>query len=282
MSKKNSRLAVRRHQQGSSSPNSRQLSRFRAELLRWFENHGRKFPWRKATASKYELIIAEVLLQRTRAETVATFFPRFVREFPSWKKLGTASIAQLEDYLRPIGLWRRRAISIQALAREMVKGNGRFPTERADIEALPGVGQYIANAVLLFCHGIPQPLLDANMARVLERVFGPRKLADIRYDPYLQELAKKVVDREDAARINWAILDLAATICLPKKPRCNECPLVSLSNHVSSCGNEVRNSYGPVVAGGTRHFAWPSDVDAGRPEPKLFKCRPNANRWSSV
>lgn len=233
MSKKNSRPSARRRQRGSSSPNSRQLSRLRAELLRWFEEHGRKFPWRRARASKYELVIAEVLLQRTRAETVATFFPRFVRDFPSWKKLGSVSISQLEKYLRPIGLWRRRAISIQALAREMVKRNGRFPKERVDIEALPGVGQYIANAVFLFCHGIPQPLLDANMARVLERVFGPRKLADIRYDPYLQRLAKKVVDCEAAAKINWAILDLAAAICLVRNPRCGICPMSSMCKYAS-------------------------------------------------
>lgn len=233
LSKRSLRLGTRRRRQETSFPSSQQVARFRAELLKWFEKHGRKFPWRKATASRYELIIAEVLLQRTRAETVAAFFPRFVRVFPSWRKLSSASIAQLEDYLRPIGLWRRRAISIQALAREMAKRNGRFPKDRVDIEALPGVGQYIANAVLLFCHGIPQPLLDANMARVLERVFGPRKLADIRYDPYLHDLAKKVVDCKDAARVNWAILDLASAICLHGKPRCNECPMVAMCKYAS-------------------------------------------------
>lgn len=233
MSIRSLRLGTRRWRQEKSFPSSRQIARFRADLLRWFEKHGRKFPWRKSTASKYELIITEVLLQRTRAETVATFFPRFVRGFPSWRKLSSASIAQLEDYLRPIGLWRRRAISFQSLAREMAKRNGCFPKERVDIEALPGVGQYIANAVLMFCHGIPQPLLDANLARVLERVFGPRKLADIRYDPYLQDLAKKVVDCEYAKKVNWAILDLAANVCLKKKPRCSECPLASVCKYAS-------------------------------------------------
>jgi A/G-specific adenine glycosylase len=181
-----------------------------------------------SSVTKYQHIIAEVLLQRTRAETVASFFPGFVREFPSWRKLGKARIRRLQRHLRPIGLWRRRAISIQALAREMAKRNGRLPRKREDIEALPGVGQYIANAVLLFCHGIPQPLLDVNMARVLERVFGPRKLADIRYDPYLQELAGKVIECKVPGSLNWAILDLAASICLQRKPRCNECPLASM------------------------------------------------------
>ena len=110
----------------------------------------------------------------------------------------------------------------------MAKKNGRFPRDREGIEALPGVGQYIANAILLLCHGKAQSLLDANMARVLERLFGPRELADIRYDPYLQQLALKVVQCKEAKDINWAILDVAATICLISNPRCDECPLISM------------------------------------------------------
>ena len=201
------------------------LLNFRYKLLQWFEDHGRKFPWRKAYLSKYQYVIAEILLQRTRAETVASFFPRFIDEFPSWKKLDSASVARLQLYLQPLGLWRRRASSIQALAKTMVKRNGRLPKTRREIESLPGVGQYITNAILLLCHGEAQPLLDGNMARVLERVFGPRKLADIRYDPYLQELALKVVKCEKSKELNWAILDLAASICLKKKPRCSICPV---------------------------------------------------------
>jgi A/G-specific adenine glycosylase len=101
---------------------------------------------------------------------------------------------------------------------------GRFPYTREDIEPLPGIGQYIANAVLLFCHGEAQPLLDANMARVLERYFGPRRLADIRYDPYLQVLAKRVVSCGDPISMNWAILDFASFVCA-LRPKCEACPL---------------------------------------------------------
>lgn len=208
-------------------PDPRTLVEFRQRLLRWFNENGRKFPWRKASASHYQYIIAEVLLQRTRAETVAAFFPKFLEEYPSWKKLSSASETCLQRYLQPIGLWRRKAISIQALGLTMAKRNGRFPKVRSDIESLPGVGQYIANAVQLFCHGEAQPLLDVNMARVLERVFGTRILADIRYDPYLQKIAFDVVQCKEAKKLNWAIIDFAATVCSIKKPRCDQCPLMS-------------------------------------------------------
>jgi len=217
-----------KHEKDYHLPDRRALARLRRRLLSWFEDHGRTFPWRKGSTSKYKYIIAEMLLQRTRAETVASFFPKFIAEFPSWKQLCSASTARLQSYLQPIGLWRRRASSIQALARTMVKKNGRFPRKREEIEALPGVGQYIANAVLLLCHNEAQPLLDANMSRVLERVFGARKLADIRYDPYLQKLASNVVQCQEAKKMNWAILDLAATVCLISKPLCDKCPLMSM------------------------------------------------------
>jgi A/G-specific adenine glycosylase len=110
----------------------------------------------------------------------------------------------------------------------MVRRNNRFPIDRKEIETLPGIGQYIANAILMFCHREPKPLLDVNMARVLERVFGARKLADIRYDPYLQKLAGKIVQCKTSEKLNWAILDIAATICIIRNPRCNDCPIVSI------------------------------------------------------
>ncbi len=203
-----------------------QLSGFRRKILAWYSDNGRSFPWRNKSASKYKLIISELLLQRTRAETIGSFLGTFLSHFPSWKKLSGASVVEIEKVIQPIGLWKRRAPILKNLAIEISKRNGRFPSKRIDVEALPGVGQYIANAILLFCHGEAQPLLDAGMARVLERVFGSRKLADIRHDPYLQGLAVEIVQSKKAREVNWAILDLAATTCLVRKPRCNDCPLV--------------------------------------------------------
>ncbi|MGA8939611.1 MAG: hypothetical protein WB439_10635, partial [Acidobacteriaceae bacterium] len=127
--------------------------------------------------------------------------------------------------LKPLGLWKRRAISISAFARAMNKKAGRFPKERSHLEELPAVGQYVCNAILMFDQGVCQPLLDVNLARVLERLFGPRKLADIRYDPYLQELALRIVQHNKPAEVNWAFLDLSALVCTIRSPKCSICPL---------------------------------------------------------
>ncbi len=195
--------------------------------MEWFRFEGRDFLWRKRSCTKYQLIIAEVLLQRTKAETVAAFYPDFIKKYPSWKSLEKAKERELQNILKPIGLWRQRANALKKLSSEMVKRNGRFPMAREEIEDIPAIGQYIANAVLMFCHNQPQPLLDVNMARVLERFFGPRKLADIRYDPYLQGLARRILPRKNYKEFNWAILDFAALICKSRNPMCDYCPLCS-------------------------------------------------------
>jgi A/G-specific adenine glycosylase len=219
-------------------PSPSQVRAFERKILSWFAQHGRTFPWRQCSASTYVCVLSEVLLQRTRAEVVAGFLPAFSRSYPSWKKLAQASEADLERWLKPLGLWRRRAVSLLALARAIDARGGRLPRVRQDIESLPGVGQYIANAICLFTLGKAEPLLDVNMARVLERCFGRRRLADIRYDPLLQEVARLIVGVEEPVRINWAILDLAAAVCRQAEPRCMVCPLgrvcaVGKTNHLA-------------------------------------------------
>jgi A/G-specific adenine glycosylase len=218
---------------------ARIVRHFQKKLLDWFTRHGRKFPWRRSRATLYTQIIAELLLQRTRAEMVSDFLPEFLKRFPSWHRLARASERDIGAMLKPIGLWRRRAKSLKQLAMEMSIRKGRYPRDRLEIESLPGVGQYITNAIMLFCHEAPEPLLDVNMARVLERYFGPRTLADIRYDPYLQDLARRVLFGTSAEAMNWAILDLAATICTTRSPLCTKCPVSSGCLY----GRVIKDSY---------------------------------------
>ena len=206
-------------------PSTRRMRSIQRLLLRWFETTDRAFPWRNLRATKYEQVVAEVLLQRTKADVVNRIFAAFISKYPSWPKLAEASEKDLENMLKPLGLWKRRAVSLRALSQIMATRRSRYPKSRAEVERLPGVGQYICNAILMFDQGQCQPLLDVNLARVLERVFGPRKLSDIRYDPYLQELALRMVQHKSPARVNWAFLDLASLICTIRVPKCKVCPL---------------------------------------------------------
>ena len=223
-----------RSSSGLDAPTLKKARWCRRQLITWYDRHGRQFPWRSATVGLYQQVVSEILLQRTQASTVSQFFVPFFQSFKNWDDIDAVPIAQLEEVLRPIGLWRRRAAALKALARVMVERAGGFPASRDELESLPAVGQYVASSVLLFAHKRAEPLLDGNMARVIERVFEPRRIVDIRYDSRLQALARIMVRSSDPARLNWALLDVAATNCLPRVPRCEQCPLMRRCNYASA------------------------------------------------
>jgi A/G-specific adenine glycosylase len=196
---------------------------FQKRILEWFYSNGRHFPWRNLSVSNYMIIISEILLQRTKAESVAKFYPIFINKYPSWKQLGKASETELQQTLMPIGLNKQRGTRLFKLAQELNKRKGVFPKTHTELEEIPMMGQYITNAYELFILKRPRPLLDVNMARVLERFFGIKLMSDIRYDKALQKLAMKLVNHHSAKEINWGILDFGATICRKRNPLCSTC-----------------------------------------------------------
>jgi len=202
----------------------RRITLLRQSLLAWAADHGAHYPWREADASDYERIVVEVLLQRTKRETVAKVYAGFLERFPSWSALADAHEVEIGEVLQPLGLWRRRAASLKALARYAASMGGRFPKKAEDLADVPAVGQYVANAIMLFQHGQARPLIDGNIARLLERVVRPRALADIRHDPWLQSAAFWLV-RELPVETNWAALDFAGAVCSVRNPRCETCEL---------------------------------------------------------
>ena len=206
---------------------NKKIIKFRATLLEWYELEGRHFPWRNNKLTQYQIIIAEILLQRTKAETISKFYKQFLRCFPNWITLANSELRKIKRVIKPIGLYRQRAKRLKCFAMEMIKRNSKLPKGRAELESLPFIGQYIANSIELLIYKKPSPLLDVNMARLLERYFGNRRMADIRYDDYLQNLAFSVVKIEKSKEINWAILDYAALICKARKPICEACKLKS-------------------------------------------------------
>jgi A/G-specific adenine glycosylase len=204
---------------------------FQNAILRWFSSNGRYFPWRKASVSNYEIIISEVLLQRTKAESVANFYPRFIKKYPSWKSLGEATEIELQEFLKPIGLYRQRGTRLFGLSQEMRKRKGVLPKTRDELEEIPMMGQYIANAFELFILKKPMPLLDVNMARVCGRFFGLTIKSDIRFDKELQELTWKIINHPDTKELNWGILDFGSLICHKRKPLCRECIIFRECNY---------------------------------------------------
>lgn len=213
-------------QYSNIDPEDEEISRFRSNLLNWFAVNQRGFYWRTCGTSNYVKIVAEVLLQRTQAAVVSNFLPTFLAAFPDWEAIARSSEKEIGEMLRPIGLWRRRAISLLALATEITRRGGAWPLSRQELESIPAVGQYVASAVLLFEHKERAPLLDASMARLLRRYFAitPEK-ADIRYDKSLQAVAHLVLEQGDPIALNWAMLDFAALQCRKNAEGCASCAL---------------------------------------------------------
>src|SRR5437660_4990006 len=130
----------------------------RRRLLSWFEQSGRSFPWREPDRAPYEVVVAEVLLQRTTAVGVARAYPGFIEHFPSWTSLSQAPLECLESVLRPLGLWWQKALAFQSLAQSIVANGGVVPSTRTELERLPGIGPYTASAVLAIVYGRAEPL----------------------------------------------------------------------------------------------------------------------------
>ena len=199
------------------------LKEFQATVLRWADSNTRRFPWRQGHRSQYELVLAELLLQQTRAEHVALHFKRIVSRCPDWAALVEMTTVDLEELLRPLGLYRRRASALRALAEAVLRRG--LPERASELEKLPGIGQYIARAIAAQLSKEVVAPIDTNVARVLERVFGPRRKADVRHDDELQCLALRLVPPTLPDVYLLSILDFAAAICRPRTPRCDGCPV---------------------------------------------------------
>lgn len=214
--------------EGMMMSQQEKIDRFVRILLAWSRSNLRDFPWRK-TKDPYRILIAEIMLQRTKAEQVVPVYGRFVEKYPDASSVARASPSELLEEIRSLGL-EKRALGLKKLAEQLVeKHEGKIPCSKDELLKLHWVGNYIANAVLCHAFGVKAPTVDANFARVLTRVFSLELKHPAQKDKKAWAFAQALMPsaRGHARELNLAILDLAATICLPKKPLCGICPLCS-------------------------------------------------------
>lgn len=195
---------------------------FRRLLVSWGRRNRRSFPWR-GESDPFKILVAEVLLQRSRGVTVARVYRDVFARWPDAAKLARAREATIATVIRPLGLVRR-AGSLRALAKE-VDHRGGVPDTLEQLHGLPGVGPYAASATLAVAFGRRVPTVDGVTARVYRRYFGLAADRPASADRDLWALVDRVTPLANVREWNWAVLDLAALVCLPRKPRCSECPL---------------------------------------------------------
>lgn len=196
-------------------------SAVRRKLRLWYRNNRRDLPWRR-TSDPYAVWISETMLQQTQVGTVIPYYERFLRTFPTVESLARAPVQRVLRHWSGLGYYRR-AQNLSTAARQIVRlHESKIPDRYDRLRSLPGIGDYTAGAVLSIAFGQRYPAVDGNVRRVLAR------LLDIDAPRDLRAVAAALVPKSGPGEFNQALMELGATLCAPRNPRCRECPLRSL------------------------------------------------------
>ena len=250
-----------------------------ADLLAWYDRQRRDLPWRAPPGRRpdpYHVWLSEIMLQQTTVATVAPYFDRFVARWPDISTLAAASIDEILQFWQGLGYYAR-ARNLHACARTIVaRHSGVFPEETEALRLLPGVGDYTAAAIAAIAFGRREAAIDGNVERVVARLYGveePLPAAKAR----LRALAASLVPNRRAGDFAQALMDLGATICTPRRPRCVLCPWRSSCIAAASGRAEDLPARAPKPERQLRHGVafWLTRADGGvllrrRPEKGLL------------
>ena len=224
--------------------NDSAVEEFRKRVIAWYEEHGDKhLPWRR-TRDGWAVLVASLLLRKTTVAQVVGVYEEFLKRFPSPQSLLSASEDDVKSIIRPLGIEHQRAKHLKELAKALVERfGGKVPCSKEELKRLPGIGDYVASEVLLRVCGRPEPLLDRNIIRVIERVFGVTSVKKRPHtDPELWSFARELVPKrpEEAEKFNFGVLDFARKVCRARKPHCAECPLRDLCRRYPRSGERLK------------------------------------------
>jgi A/G-specific adenine glycosylase len=200
-------------------------SALQRRLLAWFARHARPLPWRR-TRDPYRVLVSEFMLQQTQVSRVEQFYPRFLARFSTVAALARARPRAVREAWDGLGYYAR-ARNLHALARHVSGNGGSVPSDPAELVKLPGVGRYTAGAVACFAYEKPVPAVDTNVARVIRRLYAlPHTPASLERAWQIAASLVPATGRR-AWKFNQAIMELGATVCVARKPRCGACPIVT-------------------------------------------------------
>jgi A/G-specific adenine glycosylase len=194
-------------------------------LLEWYQRNARDLPWRR-TRDPYAIWVAEIMLQQTRVETVLPYYRRWMGRFPEPRVLAEASSDDIMSAWEGLGYYRRAHLMQRAAKKILTDHNGEIPRSQESLRHLPGVGEYTAAAIGAIAFDQDVIALDGNLRRVLAR------LMNLDLDPHspegktrLADFARSLLPPGKASAFNQALMDLGATVCLPRAPACSVCPV---------------------------------------------------------
>jgi len=224
-----------------SIPPPPQRQRFRRRLLSWYRAHGRDLPWRK-TDDPYHILVSEVMLQQTQVDRVLPKYAEWLAKYPSLAALADADVGDVAHTWRPLG-YNIRPRRLHAIARESVaRYGGQLPSDEETLLSFKGIGAYTAGAIRSFAFRQRAAILDTNVARVLFRVFVQK--GDVKSHATRKQLwaiSEALVPHKHVFDFNQALMDLGATVCVARNPRCGSCPMKRSCRSFTSVSGPVRD-----------------------------------------
>lgn len=199
-------------------------ARLHRELLAWYDAEKRDLPWRRSK-DPYRIWISEIMLQQTRVEAVIPYFERFLSNFPTIRDLAAAEEERLLNLWAGLGYYSRAKNLKNAASDIMERFSGHMPEALEDLRSLKGVGPYTAAAIASIAFGRAHAAVDGNLERVLSRLLASRLNPKTEGRMILAELGSELVSLGRPGDVNQAFMDLSASVCVPKEPRCEKCPL---------------------------------------------------------
>jgi A/G-specific adenine glycosylase len=205
--------------------------KFVRRLLLWSKNHSPEYPWRH-TSDPYHVMVAEMLLRRTRAHNAVSVYEKFFETFPSVFALAEAPEDEIKRITRSLGLMSRSK-TIKSAAQSIVKRyDGTFPSEGSELHTALGSGsRYTVNAIRCFAFGQRVPIFDVNVKRIFERVFSVDFGTESHKREISWEIVSEAIPRENVKQYNWSLLDLGKAVCTPANPGCGICPLQMICDY---------------------------------------------------
>jgi A/G-specific adenine glycosylase len=201
------------------------LARARGRLLDWYDLHARDLPWRR-TRDPYAIWISETMLQQTRVDTVIPYYTRFLERFPDVESLADADLQEVYALWTGLGYYSR-ARNLHGAAQTVVTDwSGELPEHAKSLRELKGIGRYTAGALASIAFGREEALVDGNVIRVLARFLAIREdVGETSVVEYFWRLAEAMVVGKRPGDLNQALMELGATVCTPRSPGCDACPL---------------------------------------------------------
>ncbi|MFP4321028.1 MAG: A/G-specific adenine glycosylase [Anaerolineales bacterium] len=198
---------------------------FIAPLLRWFREAAAELPWR-STRDPYRIWLSEIMLQQTQIVTVIPYYEKFIAAYPRVHDLAAAEQSAVLKRWEGLGYYSRARNLHKTAQIVATEYGGTFPTTAEGLQNLPGIGRYTAGAIASIAYAEPAPVLDGNVIRVFARLFDiPDDVRAATTKTRLWTLAERLVPAEKPGDYNQALMELGQTICTPRRPRCDECPV---------------------------------------------------------